>query len=612
MSGERENQRLKLTRLAGPMLIAAAGVAGLWWSWGAWPDVLIDFGRELYVPWRLAEGQVLYRDVIAFNGPLSHYAVALWFFCFGVSLRSLVVLNGLILIGVIWLLYRIFLHIAGRGAATLACLTFLGLLAFSQITFIGNYNWLCPYAHENTHGLALSLLALYLLFRYAEGRRLIWLGGSGFVLGLVFLTKAEIFVAVTASSAVAMAAMWRLDQPTLGAAMRAAGVWAGLAVAPVIVSVLLLATAMPASDAINSTMGSWPYVLNAQNTDFPFYTEGMGTDNPAARIGRILICAGWQLLLFAPPAVLAMFCRRRNRTAWIMTGTVFVAITALMAYLAFAHPVINWEFLATPWPLWLLLIAVMAAWPVMARRCDRDHAAAATLKLAMAVLAMGLLAKMILNTRIYHYGFTLAMPATLMIVAALWTWIPRALAALGGQAMILRAAVLATWLVTISVHIGVSNRHFENKDHFVGTNGPDAFRADIRGLFVNQTLDFLEQHAAPGDTLVTLPDGIMINYLLRMVSPTPYTQYSPMMMRMYGEARMLDSFRRSPPDWIVLVHNDDSPYGAQFFGRDYGLHLKRWFDEHYAPVHLANAPPFEHPDKFGILTLRRRAPGGTR
>jgi hypothetical protein len=27
-------------------------------SWRRWPDPLIDFGRELYIPWRLAHGAV--------------------------------------------------------------------------------------------------------------------------------------------------------------------------------------------------------------------------------------------------------------------------------------------------------------------------------------------------------------------------------------------------------------------------------------------------------------------------------------------------------------------------------------------------------------------------
>src|SRR5215831_10677178 len=42
-------------------------------SWRKWPDPLIDFGRELYLPWRLANGALLYRDADDYFGPLSQY-----------------------------------------------------------------------------------------------------------------------------------------------------------------------------------------------------------------------------------------------------------------------------------------------------------------------------------------------------------------------------------------------------------------------------------------------------------------------------------------------------------------------------------------------------------
>ena len=39
--------------------IFAAALGMLCWSWGTWPHPYVDFGRELYVPWRLGEGEVL-------------------------------------------------------------------------------------------------------------------------------------------------------------------------------------------------------------------------------------------------------------------------------------------------------------------------------------------------------------------------------------------------------------------------------------------------------------------------------------------------------------------------------------------------------------------------
>src|SRR5437016_2475231 len=94
-------------RVLGPAVIAAAGLVTLVWSWGTWPDVLIDFGRELYLPWQITRGRALYRDLAHINGPLSPYVNAAWFSLLGVSLRSLVIGNIVIATGIAILLYRL-------------------------------------------------------------------------------------------------------------------------------------------------------------------------------------------------------------------------------------------------------------------------------------------------------------------------------------------------------------------------------------------------------------------------------------------------------------------------------------------------------------------------
>ena len=78
-------------RAARALALAALPLAAflLHRSWGAWPDVMVDFGRELYVPWRITLGEVLYRDLEWFNGPLSQYVNALWFRLFGVGAWTL-------------------------------------------------------------------------------------------------------------------------------------------------------------------------------------------------------------------------------------------------------------------------------------------------------------------------------------------------------------------------------------------------------------------------------------------------------------------------------------------------------------------------------------------
>src|SRR5687768_16039842 len=83
--------------LLGPLLILLIGLPMLLWSWDRWPDVLVDSSRELYVPWQLSEGKVLYRDVAYVQGPLSPYLNSLWFRLFGVGFRTLALCNLVLL-----------------------------------------------------------------------------------------------------------------------------------------------------------------------------------------------------------------------------------------------------------------------------------------------------------------------------------------------------------------------------------------------------------------------------------------------------------------------------------------------------------------------------------
>ena len=62
----------------GLLLVGSVFVIVAALSWRKWPDILIDFGMQLYLPWRISEGDVLYRDVLYLaGGPLSQYFNAL-------------------------------------------------------------------------------------------------------------------------------------------------------------------------------------------------------------------------------------------------------------------------------------------------------------------------------------------------------------------------------------------------------------------------------------------------------------------------------------------------------------------------------------------------------
>src|SRR5262245_37697668 len=133
-----------IRRLVGPLLIALTGAAMALWTWDSCPDAIVDFGREVYVPWRLSEGEVLYRDINYFNGPFSPYFNAGVFKLFGASLRTLKLTNLLIIALAAALLYHVIAQVSDRIAATSAAILFMILSGFAHLIKIGNFSFFAP------------------------------------------------------------------------------------------------------------------------------------------------------------------------------------------------------------------------------------------------------------------------------------------------------------------------------------------------------------------------------------------------------------------------------------------------------------------------------------
>jgi len=568
------------------LLLFAVGSALGAWSWGKWPDALVDFGRELYVPWRLAAGEDLYADIAWFNGPLSAWFNALAFRAFGVGLATLVWLNLALLAITTWLAWQLLARASDAGAATLACLVFLGVFAFGQTFPLGNYNFVTPYSHELTHGLLLALLGVWCLARADGPRSLAWAAASGVALGLAFLTKPEVFVAAAAGSLAALA-----TAPLPSRARAAAVFLIGAALAPLLAGMCSRA----------AVLGAWPHVLDPELRAQTFYRFGMGLDDPTASVERMLRWAAFYAAALGVPLALGRWARgAAGRPAAVATFLAYAGLPLL------ARGRIDWRHLAAPWPLFLAALVVLAALHVAraARGGASEPRGAAATRLALAVLALALLGKMLLNARLEHYGFVLALPATLCLVVAAVRDFPDFLEQRGSRAGLVPAAVLGLIAAGVGHHLVETQRWYRLKTNPVG-HGADAFLGAVRGRYAAEIVAEIERVARPDATLLVLPEGVMLNYLARRRNPTPYVNFMPPEMILFGEDAILESIRRAAPDFVALVHKDTSEYGARFFGRDYGERLARWVQQDYEEVRRVGAPPFVD-ERFGIALLRRR------
>jgi hypothetical protein len=581
-------------RLWGPLAIAVAAIVMARWTWATWPDVLVDFGQQLYLAWRVSRGEVLYRDLAYYNGPLSVYLNAALFRLFGVGLWTLVWANLAVGVAVGVLLYRLFAGAGGRWSGPAAGLAFVLLFAFGQFVGVGNYNFVCPYAHEMTHGLVLSLAALALASRWGRVR----FGFAGVALGLAFLTKSEVFLAGV--SAVLVALIVSLARARLGreGTLRALALFgAGLHVPP-LVAFVALSCQMPMRQALAGTLGSWVAAVNPAVVNLPFFRHGLGTDDVGRSLRLLALWSAGDAALFGALGVCAFAVPRRFRP--IAAGVLFLAV---LVVLGAGRRQLAWHDAARPLPVVLIGVAAACALRLW-RRSPSDDDDRQGRRLALAVLGLMMLAKMVLFARLSHYGFVLAMPATLVFVAALVDWLPAAIARLGGSPTVFRAGAVAVLLVAASSYLfDIQAPLLRAKRTWVGT-GVDRFLAGDRGVPINRALAEIDRRLGPAEQFAVLPEGVMLNYLSRRPTPTRYTVVLPTELALYGEPPILAALQSHSPDWLLLVDRDMEEPGLRFFGQDFARSIGRWAVADYRGL-------VEFTGRgFGIIVLRRVATMG--
>lgn len=501
--------------------IAVTTTIMIWWTWGTWPDAVVDFGGEAYAAWSLLDGKLLYRDLAWVSGPLSPYLNATLFRFFGVGIRTLVFSNLLFVAVLVALIWKLMAFVGSRFAATIAALVFVTLFAFSQFAEIGNYNFVTPYAYGLTHGVILSFIAIACFSSFLHSRRLGTIAGAGFAVGLSLLTKAEASLAIGMALFLGFgAALWTGMIPA-GRRMRTTASFVGALLVPLAASTLLFWRQERLANAVPDAFGAWRFVFTGSISSSEFYRRLSGLDDPAGSLRALAGPAAAYIVVFGVAAAAAI---RLKRTSGRESFVVVLAI-ALVAF-SWSTRVVSWDRAAQPLSLIMLLLLPIVGCQVLRRPRESTAARQSVIRFTIVVFAFVMLWKLALNPVFYHYGFALAMPATLVLVVVLLDWIPSALARRGGAPTVFQAVSLAAVTTLVAAHLMTMSRLLQQKTTVVGV-GPDRFIADSRGRDVREALQDIAGRIRPTETLVVLPEGVMLNYLSRRSNPARFITFIP-------------------------------------------------------------------------------------
>lgn len=586
--------------LLGLAAVAIAFVLAAALTWRKWPDILVDYGTQLYIPWRILNGAVLYRDLFYFSGgPFSQYFNALLFKIFGVSFSTLIAANLILTAGMVLVVYRYFLAAADVWTATMICLGIVLVFAFGQYILIGNYNYIAPYTYEATHGLILSIFAIALLSDWIKKENVPTVLAAGFCAGLVFLTKPEIFAAL-AITVIAAFVLFGIKRGLKKLAKPLVAFFCAGIIPSLFFFFYFLRVETPC-DSLRSVVFDWLPILQGKIANNSFYKWCTGLDQPVVHLREIIFSF---LAVVFVVAFCAFALRWMKKSNWKLIKSQYVVLLLLATPLLAWSLTFDWRQCGWPLPFLSLSACLLIAWNY--KKLERPP----VFPLLWSVFGLFLLAKLGLFPRISHYGFALAMPAFVSSVYLLFWLLPILLqtkfSVPGNQFRIIVGLVL---LIGFGNLFDQSQLIFAKKKLPIGNGGDEILTynntPDV-GQAINAALLWTKANMPRDATLAVLPDAIIFNYLTRHVNPTPCLFWDPNSIGVYGQSNMTAAFEKNPPDYIFIVERDSSEFGMGYFGSstNFGLGLMQWMNKNYQTQILIGNEPLKN-GLFGIKIMKR-------
>lgn len=494
----------------GTILLFVAMAARSWQKLG---DPIIDMGHEVEIPARIADGQILYRDIHSYYGPLAFYINAWGLELFGKHLSVFYGIGLFIAALIAVAVYQLVRRSLDESYAFLITSCVLVYCTFTS----GISNLVFPYSFGTTYATLAIAFAFVLLIQQLERPSYFRVLGLGVLSGLAALAKPEFGVACIAAmlATLAFGAFSSQEKSPISRRLWQAGlnalllfIGAGVLILPVMAWFLQYV-----SFEVLFGENLFPAKI------FPLLQQGRDFQVSPMKTWMVWLTSARVFLLFTLPIsswlwVVNRFCRYR----WQRVASVAVGIFCLwLAGRSFIFGRYDMPLNALQWSLPLLFAVVTLGFTKL------SHAIGHKTALLLIAICTYLIA---LNLRCGLAGLFYEIYSVFLVVAFCLC------IGLYQRYCNHTFPAKAYLLVCATLMFGLQWRYFQGYEVALTSPYGTVWTRHSSALAVrdlNRTLRFLESNLRPKDrdAVLILPEGAVLSFLSGTHSPSRQTTFFP-------------------------------------------------------------------------------------
>jgi hypothetical protein len=567
-----------ISTITGLLLLVLLWAVKLYTTWGAWGNLSIDSGHEMYVPLMLAEGKELYRDVWFMYGPAAPYFSSYLFRIFGVHLNVLYWAGAISALGC-----ATFLYLTGMRISS----PLIGFTAAAVVLMEGFqpsiFSFPMPYASAAVYACFVGCLFLWLAVNACFSKSWVWVFGAGTAAAFALLLKPEFGMACYGTLALLIVIRglnwrsWNVFAKDVGSTLP------GVVFCALVIRWMV--SIAGAAFITQENIVSWPtsYFMKAYGKMWMEKT-GFTVSGPAflGALDRLFPVAAVMLVSYFLLRWKGSDTRRLLLKTLIVLALATYFIKNNYFILSLKQSValfLSTIFFPQDMVLYVIVAAVFA-WGIFLWKPAAARNSAIPLILTFSsLLAFRILMKMLsAGYAIFYNG-----PVVLSFLLVICLIVPRSgrprWFVLLGESILCLACFIPVVLHSRIIEAGARN--------YVSLSTPRGIIRTSKNLADNYTaaIRFMQEKASLGQSVLSIPEDTSLYFLSGTICPTRIFSFTPGILapgRMTDE--MIQEIDRKPVQYLLWSNRTFPEFGVPVFGEDFDREVGDYLKSHYRPV----------------------------
>lgn len=545
---------------------------------GRFGSIIIDCGREAYIPYAMADlGKVLFKDIVCIYGPVPYYLNALFVKLFGAALNTMYFIGALLSYIFLFGIYNLANRFLKAHLTFIYCL----IILFVCILNPSISNYIFPYSYAIVYALVFAVFHLVFLFKFVDETALRNLDCknlciSALFLALCLLSKLDFIPCALPFLLTMFKYRKNLALKNFGAILFSFSV-------PffILLSILIFQK------------------VSLQNLIFNFKMISNMAHSPSLKY-FYTVCTGYffdfkKTFMFVPQFLsLALIFIVSGFLGYFASGIkktpfrffVYSAIILISAGLFFHFELIRYIFLYMP--LIVLGFLVLKFLKYIFFTCKKFKNPSAALSDNGIIIYSFILFSLLFSLKtlfgLFHElygGFYL--PFILLSFLIIISLIFKNYFAIVSE-MLKTSGIIIIFIFIVQnflIFFGVNAVSVNTPAGTIFTEKPfaDSF---------NTAIKFLKNNLHEEDEILPLPEGLMLNFVFKNDYKFFNTSFTPLDFDAYGEDYLVHRLLLNKPRYIIWFLRSYEDYGKTFLCKDFGQEFCRVLNENYILKSLQN------------------------